>query len=169
MGDLSISPVIWSVMSLSQVTVTRRSLIILHIWAHSCEFTKKNKKILVVLFAAFSHFIIQTQWHHMANELQAKADTIKACLMNYSSHIFSLKRRNWAIYQGKYSLLILRTKKKCQKPENTYTHMCTHTHARACTNTNAIRSVITIRHLELKYRFMSHSSATKCLKWPWYQ
>lgn len=126
MGDLSIRPVIWSVMSLSQVTATRRSLIMLHIWAQLWI----SKEFLVVLFffffAASSHFIIQTQWHHMANELQANADTVKACLMNYSSHIFCLKRRNWAIYQGKYSLLISWTKSLCQKPENTHTRAHTH-------------------------------------------
>lgn len=45
----------------------------------------------------------------MANELQAEADTIKVCLMNYSSRILSLKMKKCVIQLGKYSLLIFRS------------------------------------------------------------
>lgn len=84
----------------------------------------------------------------MANELQALADTKEVCLMNYSLHIFSLKRRNCSILQGKYSLLILWAKGiDCQKPENK----------------NVICNAITIKHLELEERFTSYSSEVKHL------
>lgn len=131
-------------MSLSQVTVTRRSLIMLHIqliWAQLCT----SREFLDVLFAAFSHFIIQTQWHHVANEVQSKADAKEVCLMNYSFTytVFSLKRSHLFPF-NKGNILFLSYGPR----EPTY---------QKAENKNVICNIRMIEHLELKYGFTSYS------------
>lgn len=68
--------VIWNWMSQSQLTVMRRSLITYHGYAHRCALQESSwMSFFLFFFGAFTHFIIQTQWRHMANELQAKEDS----------------------------------------------------------------------------------------------
>lgn len=67
-----------------------------YLWnVHSCTLPQSS---WLSFFTAVSHFIMQTQWHHMAHKLPTREDTCNKCLKNYFLSIICLKRTNRVIY-----------------------------------------------------------------------